>query len=342
MKKNLLSMAALALIMAGCSSNEDDVKIDNGEGTAPVAINISQKVTGVETKAATNPIEVKADIIMIDADSNGDPDYSGFVPNKTNKINNSNSFDSESDRANVALVTFTANAVATAIKPSPTLYYPTSSSTSTFIFGVAPQGTVSNGGKVSFSTVDGYQDVMFAGKQSAGSSNSTNTVELDFAHQTAQLIFVAKLSSTDFTNTEWANKTVSVDKIIIQNAGVPNSINLSDGNIEWDTKSVDVAGCNTTLGTAACAESVPVMIKPAASVTVDLVLKLSDNTIVQYNNLIIQSVNGGNLSVNRGESHLVTFEITAPKAATNAKVQVTARVQEWTKGTDGKVEINKE
>ena len=54
MKKSLVSMAALALIMASCSNDEENV-INNGEVANAVPVQISQTVTGVETKAAIIP-----------------------------------------------------------------------------------------------------------------------------------------------------------------------------------------------------------------------------------------------------------------------------------------------
>lgn len=341
----ILSMAALALIMAGCSNDDEKIVIDNGSEVAnAVPVQIMQKVAGVETKAATNPIEVSANIIMVDAatGSKDAPNFGAFVPKDKNTLNDQNGFASETDRANVALSTFTASATATALTLSPKLYYPTSASTGTFIYGVAPQGTVSNGGVVTFSTVDGYQDVMFAGKQDAGvNTDATNkTVALDFAHQTSQLIFVAKLTTTEFSGTEWAGKTVSVDKIIIRDAEVPKSINLSDGNLQWEKMDIEVAGCKTKLTNSPCDNSKPAMIKPTTEVKVNIVLKLSDGTPVEYNGLSIKKASGtDNLAINKGESHLVTFEITPPKEATNKKVSVTAIVQNWTTGEPGKVEI---
>lgn len=344
-------MAALALILAGCSSNEDDVKIDKEGTNKAVPIQISQKVAGVETKAATNSTEVTANIIMVDASaqSSDTPDFDAFTPRTSNKLT-SGSFASDDDRANVATATFSASTIATTLNVSPILYYP-SSSTKTFILGVAPTGTVSKD-KVTFSTVDGYQDVMFAEKKDAGSASNaapangesnTNTVELEFAHQTAQLVFVSKLSTTTFTDTEWDGKTVTVKTITIQNAEVPATIALNGGEIEWSQKNIDVAGCAEKLTTTACAKSIPVMIKPVGKVTVDLVLELSDNTIVNYNNLVIQTAKDGatgNLSIEKGKSHLVTFEITPPdKATSGTAVSVTAKVQAWETGDEGKVEI---
>lgn len=55
MKKSLVSMAALALIMASCSNDEENVVTGNGEVTNAVPVQISQKVAGVETKAAVVP-----------------------------------------------------------------------------------------------------------------------------------------------------------------------------------------------------------------------------------------------------------------------------------------------
>lgn len=79
MKKSLVSMAALALIMASCSNDEENV-INNGEVANAVPVQISQKVAGVETKAAVVPeVSMQAVILMADGES---PDFTSFTPRK--------------------------------------------------------------------------------------------------------------------------------------------------------------------------------------------------------------------------------------------------------------------
>ena len=101
MKKSLVSMAALALIMASCSNDEENV-INNGEVANAVPVQISQTVTGVETKAAIIPgNKMDAVIIMVDGNSSSAsaPDFDSFVPKKDNTLNNESKFASDGDRA---------------------------------------------------------------------------------------------------------------------------------------------------------------------------------------------------------------------------------------------------
>lgn len=344
-------MTALALILAGCSSNEDDVKIDKEGTNKAVPIQISQKVAGVETKAAiTTGSKMEATIIMVDAgtDSSTDsPDFDNFTPRKENEITENSSkggameLQSDDKRATVATAEFEAKTEATSITLNPTLYYPVSTdSKKTWILGVAPQGTVDNT-KVTFTDVDGLQDVMYAKQQEAGSSSSDGkkTPALEFEHKTTQLLFVAKLTK-ELTGTEWADKYVSVTSITIQKAQVPTAILIKDGTLESKEMSLTVAGCNAALTTDPCDPSIPVMIKPSTSLMVNILLKVGDKTI-SYNNLKVQkSEGGGDLATFAAKSHLITFEITPPiKAGDGTAIEATAKVQPWTTGDAGKVEI---
>ena len=126
MKKSLLSMAALALIMASCSNDEENV-IDNGEAANAVPVQISQKVAGVETKAAVVPgVSMQAVILMADGES---PDFTSFTPRKENTLDNENKFAGDGDRANIANAEFTASGTAGEITLTPALYYPVSAKT---------------------------------------------------------------------------------------------------------------------------------------------------------------------------------------------------------------------
>ena len=76
--------------MASCSNDEENV-INNGEVANAVPVQISQTVTGVETKAAIIPgNKMDAVIIMVDGNSSSAsaPDFDSFVPKKDNTLNN--------------------------------------------------------------------------------------------------------------------------------------------------------------------------------------------------------------------------------------------------------------
>lgn len=346
----ILSMAALALIMAGCSNDNDNVKIDNGEAANAVAIQISQKVAGVESKAAITPgSTMQAVIMMVDAGSGdaNNPDFSAFVPRTTNTLTDKaggsageKELKDDAARATVATTEFAAKTSAEAISLNPTLYYPVTQDKKTWILGVSPQGVVDQT-KVNFNDVDGLQDVMYAAQQGGVASSSSTPIELTFNHKTTQLLFVAKLKSSDLSGTEWDKKAVSVKSIIIPKAQVPNAITISNGELECTEKSLTVKGCDEALTTSVCAKSVPVMIKDAAQLVVNLVLTVGGETVT-YNNLTVQNGESGgvgNLVTKPGKSHLITFEITAPVGSSQPKIGATAKIVDWEKGDAGKVEI---
>lgn len=334
--KKMLSMAALALIVASCSNDEENVP-DNKVMNA-VPIRISQQMTGVETKGAVTPgTDMQAVILMADGDN---PDFTSFTPKTDNTVNGSNKFDSDADRANVSNTKFSASTTAGEIDLTPVLYYPVSSEdTKAWILGVSPLGTV-GASVVTFNDVDGFQDVMYAGKTDAGSSKTPGgSIVLDFKHKTTQLTFVAKLAK-ELTGSEWDGKEVSVKTITVQKAKLPASLTFSTGAVNWtDEKSISVAGCATGLTTDACDPSNPIMIAPASSITVDLELSVGGKKKV-YSNLPVKNESNGNLVTLEGNSHLVTFKITPPATVTGATaITVTAKVAKWTEGANGTVEI---
>lgn len=343
--KKILSMAALALVMAGCSNDDENVKIDNGEALNAVAIQISQKVAGVESKAAITPgSDMQAVIVMVDEDANtGNPDFAAFVPRTENILNNKE-LKSDDHRATVATTQFTAStSPSDVITLTPKLYYPVNEQNTTknsYLFGVSPSGAVA-GTSVTFNEKDGLQDVMYAAKVDAGTNASHTTIDpLEFQHKTTQLTFVAKLHS-ELTGSDWAGQKVVVKSIVIQSAKVPESLNFSNGTVTWTAgANLSVAGCNTELTTSICSPSVPVMVQPTSGIKVNL--ELSVNGVIKwYNNLTIKnSTNDGVLTTKEAESHEITFSITPPQTASDAAaIAPTAKIVDWTTGEKGNVEI---
>lgn len=336
-------MAALALIMASCSNDEETPEINPGEVTNAVPVQISQKVAGVETKAAVGiGNDVNAVILMADKQN-----FSGFTPNKENKLDNQSKFAQDADRANYSTATFQAQATASKIENlTTTLYFPTQGgggNKTVYIAGVAPQGNVT-ATAVEFSDIDGLQDVMYAEAKEAtlnSSNTQTATPDLEFKHKTTQLTFAAKLAE-ELTDTEWDGKAVTVKSITIQNAQLPQSLSFGAGTVNYaDAASFVVKGISTTLTKASAADvSSPVMVMPTTNILVNLTLSVG-GTEKTYNNLpVLKDGSSDKLTTVEGKSHKVTFTITAPKTPADATaVTVNAKVVDWTVGDAGSVEV---
>lgn len=346
--KKILSMAAIALTLASCSNDDENIVIDNGEATNAVAIQISQKVAGVESKAAvTLGSTMQAVIMMVDAgdsDANN-PDFTAFTPKLQNILGGTDNKELQNDanRATVATTQFEAQTSATTIELTPKLYYPVESGSSTkktWLFGVSPMGDV-KGTIVTFSQTDGLQDVMFADKVDVGSKdNHTIISPLEFKHKTTQLTFVAKLSS-ELAGTDWENKEVTVKNIVIQSAGVPISLDFNGGKVEYKTgTALTVKGCDTKLSLTPCSPSVPVMVQPASGIKVNLELSVG-GTVKWYNNLMVKKSGSlDDLVTKEAESHEITFTITPPITASDGTaIEASAKIVDWTKGDAGSVEI---
>lgn len=335
--KTILSMAALALIMASCSSEDDNVVINNGN--LPQEIQIYQSVQGLPSKAAIGTgDEVKAMILTND----GDGKFDSFSPRYVNTLNSSNEFANATDRANATVGKFKANATdGQAITLSTKLYYSTEKTTNVYVMGIAPNGDIENG-TVKFSQ-DGLQDVMYAKPVSAGSENShTTPIVLDFAHKTTQLKFAAKI--TRVSGGEWNNAAVSIQSIQIHKAELPLSMNIAGGAVNWaaavDHFSVPMSNTSPLAENSATDVSQPVMMRNGTNITIDVTMRVGTEDKTFTSLPVMKDGEAVSLTTEIGNSHLVTLNITEPTAASGVSpIAPTATVQEWQTGDAGSVEI---
>lgn len=331
MMKTRIGFAALLLLAAGCSKNEE---ISMPE--APVnarAIRIGQSVQGLTRAVVTNGSDVTATVLMCDGAT---ADWTNFNPVYQNQLDE----DQLTTRANVSTGAFKAG-TSTEVKLNQTLYYPTGNETKSHLAAVAPAGTLSGGAVVSFKTRDGEQDVMWAQAVDAGSGNSpADPVLLSFSHLTTQLNFQMKLTPAA-QNGEWKDKAVSVKSISVQSAQCPAAVSVADGSVTWtESASLSVPGINNAvLGATAVGTGRPVMLNASGSVTVDVVLSVGGEDL-PYVNIPIK-YNGGNLSTVVGYSHLITLNVIEPQqAAGNTAITATATVAAWQTGNPGSADLN--
>ena len=265
--KKILTMAAVALLAASCSNDKDVITPDLGTANAPVAIKLTQSVEGLTTKAPiTNGSQVEGIVVMVDVTSGHEHDWGSFNPVYKNVINETTK--ALETRANVAGAVFTAG-TETDITLTPTLYYDNAqvSAKNSHITAVVPSGTIESS-KVVFGKVDGLQDVMTIGTdQDAGTAAlpSQEGCKLTFSHKTTQLVFAASYTSVADNKGEWAGKDVSIKSIKVLGTQLPQSVNLTNGDVNWATAS-DFSVPNittTTLSTTASTISPAVMLAPS-------------------------------------------------------------------------------
>lgn len=334
--KTILSMAALALIMASCSSEDDNVVINNGN--LPQEIKIYQSVQGLPSKAAIGPGDKVSAMILT---NDGGDAFTGFTPRLKNTLTAENTFANATDRANATVGTFIANATTgQAITLSTKLYYSTEASTGVYVMGIAPNGDIENG-TVKFSQ-DGLQDLMYAAPVSAGSENShTTPIVLDFAHKTTQLKFAAKI--TRVGGGEWNGAAVSIQSIQIHKAELPLSMNIADGAVNWVTPvdhfSVPMSNTSPLTDKVPADVSQPVMMKNGTNITIDVTMRVGSEDKT-FTSLPVMKDDSTPLTTLIGNSHLVTLNITEPTAASGVDpIKPTATVQDWISGDAGSVEI---
>lgn len=336
--KTILSMAALALIMASCSSEDDNVVINNGN--LPQEIQIYQSVQGLPSKAAIGTGDNVSAMILT---NDGDNKFDSFSPRYVNTLKSEdNTFAAATDRANATVGTFIANVTTgQAITLSTKLYYSTEKTTNVYVMGIAPNGDIENAA-VKFSQ-DGLQDVMYAAPVSAGSENSHETTPiLNFAHKTTQLKFAAKITRVE--NGEWGKAAVSIQSIQIHKAELPLSMNIADGAVNWavavDHFSVPMSNTSPLTDKVPADVSQPVMMKNGTNITIDVTMRVGSEDKTFTSLPVKQGDTSDNLTTVIGNSHLVTLNITEPTAASGVDpIAPTAKVQEWQTGAAGSVEI---
>lgn len=286
--KTKLSVAAMALLLASCSSNDNDLLPENPVNATP--IQVSQSVQGmVKTRAAVGVgSDVTATVLVADGDQAAD--WTKFSPVLANEVKEENGQNKLKTRATVSTASFKAGSNAT-VSLNPILYYHTTASTKSWLAAVAPAGTVS-GTTVTIPQTDGEQDVMLADAAEAGSSNSASKPELTFKHLTTQLNFEMKVTAKN--GGEWTDKTISLKKISVRGAQVPAEVNVAPasgtaGVSKWtDAAVMNVAGIsNVALGADAVRVGNPLMIQASGQVVIDAVISVG-GTDITFNNVTIK------------------------------------------------------
>ena len=344
--KTKLSVAAMALLLASCSSNDNDLLPENPVNATP--IQVSQSVQGmVKTRAAVGVgSDVTATVLVADGSSNNADaaDWANFSPVLANEVKEENGQNKLKTRATVSTASFKAGSKAT-VSLNPILYYHTTASTKSWLAAVAPAGTVS-GTTVTIPQTDGEQDVMLADAAAAGSSSSASEPELTFKHLTTQLNFEMKVTAQN--GGEWTDKTISLKKIRVQKAQVPAEVNVAPtsgeaGVSKWtDAAMMNVGGISSVaLGADAVRVGNPLMIQASGQVVIDAVISVG-GTDITFNNVTIKKQdNKTNLSTEAGKSHLITLNVTEPLTPEDAtKMTVTATVTDWVAGEAGHADLN--
>ena len=345
--KKILTMAAVALLAASCSNDKDVITPDLGTANAPVAIKLTQSVEGITTKAPiTSGSQVEGIVVMVDVTSGHEHDWASFNPVYKNEINGTTK--ALEKRANVAGAVFTAG-TETDITLTPTLYYDNAqvSAKNSHITAVVPSGTIESS-KVVFGKVDGLQDVMTIGAdQDAGTAASPNQngCKLTFAHKTTQLVFAASYTSVAGGKGEWEGKNVSIKSIKILGTQLPQSVNLTNGDVNWATASdFSVPNITTTaLSTTASTISPAVMVAPSNDIKLNVTINVGGTDRTFLNVPVMDSKNAGEkLNAQEGYAHTVTLNITEPDKPTGDNVkalEVKATVNEWKQGNGGTVDL---
>ena len=350
MKKSMLWAAMAAVAMTSCNNNEfDGQPVDGGNGL--VKIEIGQKVQGIETKAAiATGDRVEATIIATNGDAPAD--WTTFVPVTENTFSDGDSW-SASTFANVSVGSFEAG-TNQAIGLNPTLYAnPTSGSTGgATLTGVAPKGTVENG-KVTFSVLDGQQDVMTARTTDRNPvvGGNMDPFSLTFEHKTAQLRF--RFAAVNNAGTgAWSDASIKVKSVTVKKTNVPTAVKLGNPlTVEWTKTAQNLLFDNfttnevpNTYGTTA--ESVPdfvtldkaALVKPGVAVELDVIVTI--NGADKAYTAIKPLKAGAALTTLEGKFHNISLTIKQPASATGTPTIVaTATVTEWEEGDEGTAEL---
>lgn len=357
MKKSMLLAAMAAVAMTSCSNNEFDGVETEGNGL--VKIEIGQKVQGIETKAAiATGDQVEATIIATPGET---LDWGSFNPVMSNTFADGETTWDAGTFANVTTGTFEAGSEQ-AVGMNPTLYANPAAGTNggARLTGIAPKGTVANG-KVTFSLLDGQQDVMVAqttDHQAVTGTGVNKTIApfaLTFDHMTAQLRFkVAAVNSTK--NGAWESEAGSSDVLTVKSVTVkknfvPQAVRLSENlPVIWTTVGQDFSLTNFTENAIPLTydkeNSKPnfveldkvLMVKPGVGVELDVIITINGED-KSYKGIKPQAA-GKELLTEVGKYHYISLTVKQPETPTGTPtITATATVTEWAAGDEGTAEL---
>lgn len=336
MKKYLVLATMGLTVLAGCSNNDFGESPVVTAGETPIVVQ-----TGVATKAvvATGD-EVTATFTLISSETEPKADdWNAFVPRKANVLGEDGAFaDYSTDAANVSTGVFSANTTAQVISFNPVLYYNKKvAAEHAYLVGVAPSGTVSTGGNLTFSVKDGEQDVMYASQIDKGGASEAETNEnvFTFNHQTGQVSFKVNKE-------EAITDLVTVKNIKLKSVQLPVSIKLADGTVTYDTQA-DLTLPNVINSQAVSVEGVatgnPVMIAPIAALNIDVTIAIK-GVEKTYSNVPVTFTDTKGTGVTKGNASLVTITVKEPTTSTETSVTAKATVVAWGTGNSGQVDLN--
>lgn len=205
----IIPVLALLGMVACTNENEPEIVIDNNE---PVEIKMVASIVDVnaKTKAAINPGAALTGVTFLRTDGTAKPDWATVTPTS---------------------IPTSIAATSGAITFEPIQYYSADATQNAYFVGYYPSGTLANG-VVTFTGMDGSQDIMYAQEVSGNKTNTT--LAAAFVHKLAQLQFKFKKDAT-FQGTD-----VKVTSIIIKGTQLPESLNIKDGTIKYATSSTPI------------------------------------------------------------------------------------------------------
>ncbi|WP_099464975.1 hypothetical protein [Parabacteroides provencensis] len=334
-------LAAICLVtMAGCNNNEFENETSLASGETPIELK-----TGVDTRAAISNGDVVTATIALIAKEAPEPtaaEWNALVPITTNTLGDGGTFANyETDAANVSSGTFTASATAQSVGFSVPLYYNKASNTRAYMVGVAPAGTLSSGnGKVTFPSVDGLQDVLYASTIDKGTveTAAANEKFFTFNHQTGQVRFYIQ-KEVGMS----ADSVVTVQGVTLLNVGLPESITLGDSVITYQDKGeFALPGINSSAAATEAGIDVgsPVMIRPMASMNINITISIKGVSKTYSNVPVTFEGTEGGTGITKGYSSLVTVTVKRKVNTTESQIDVKAVVAPWKTGNTGKVDLD--
>jgi len=305
MKKLMISMLAMAA-MVSCTNeieNPDQPKI---EGNEPVEILMNAGINQVITKTAgvIKPKDLVNDVAFVRSDGTAEPTWTS---------------------ATLAAVDATIAATSGTITFSPTQYYNINADTKAYMIGYHPQtkGTLS-ANKVSYSGIDGQQDIMCSDMVSGDkTSNASSSLTPAFKHLLTQLSFQIKAADAttattwgDVTKIELINQKTSADLTLSSTSTfaftgeATGSYTIGDTNTSFDSSDATTA---VPFGKAIMAEA------EQAKYTVKV-------TTTKYTSGINVDITVGAVA---STSYVVTLTFQS------SSIAATATIGEWTTGEAG-------
>lgn len=301
MKKQLIPIFVLSALLAGCSAEEDAGNALPGDAPVPILLG-----SGLSMDASTKaPINTGTSFTAGVAgwETKGTPDYTAAPTWGGGDVT----------------IDATASTTPSTVTWNPQQYYHADEDMVTYMIAWHPAGTWNAADNtVTFPNTDGSTDVLWASPIHGTKADKDDPQNLAFEHKTAQLNFQVVAGTGLAAGT-------TVQEITVQGVQVPTGLKIENGTLIAGAAAdyAALTGGTDVIGSTAAAVGNPLMIVPTSGNTLTVSVKTNGSAAPLTGTVTLTE------DMQAGKAYTITLTFT------QAAIDVTSTVAEWTTGPGG-------